>query len=1011
MKEKIGIRKWISFIVIGLAGQLAWCIENMYINKFIFYLDGSGNYMKLISITVALSAITAALTTIFIGSLIDKYGNRKLIITGGYILWGISTFAFGFLTKENLAYLFPAANIGLIGGISVVILDCIMTFIGSSANDACFNSYVTREVNDENRGKVEGVLSILPLFAMLLIFVGLNGLTDGENPRWDIFFFVIGSIVLLVGVASIFILPKEKNIVKEENYLKIISSGFKPSTIKNNKVLYLTFIAYMIYGISSQVFFPYLMIYFEYGLGISGLYFSLALGIVLLVGSILSVLYGTLSDKIGKLKSIIPICFIYAIGLLMLFFVKKGELVFAIISGVIMMFGYISVSSVLNSIVRELIPHEKEGIFMGIRMLFVVMIPMTTGPFIGEAVSRAFPGGEYIDLGVTKPLPSSYIWLFGLLILLLIIIPIILMVKLSIKNNKNKPNNGIIYESKDINVEEVPLKEYPRINLIRDSYLCLNGKWDIKIDNSLDLPSSFNQQCLVPYAIETSVSGVEHLLNKNEFIHYHRLVTINKNFNKGLLFLNFEGIDCEATIYINKKEVFKHIGGYEKFSLDITPFVKEDKFELDILVKDETSISPYSKGKQSLKRGGIWYTSTSGIYKPVWLESTPFEYIKNVKITPLFDENKVKFLVESNANTRCYISFDKYKLEAETNKEIEVEVPSLPIWSIENPNIIDVDVSLKKDHISTYFGFRKISIENVNNIPRILLNNKPVFINGLLDQGYYYGGNLTPIKYEDYLDDIDNIKQLGFNTLRVHIKNELDMFYYYCDVNGILIIQDIVNGGNEYKKRTTLRGGLFPFIKKKNDKNYKAFSRENENGRKEYYQVLNSTLNNFYNFPSIIMYTLFNEGWGQFDSLEVYHYAKEKDKSRLYDVTSGWYDNGYNEIESIHNYFFTLKIKKTLQKPIIFSEFGGYSLFLNENFYGTDKFGYRIYKDKKALTKAYSKLYSKHIISLKEKGLSGVIYTQLNDVEDEINGLYTFDRKVLKVDEDVIKGLNKELNK
>lgn len=1009
MKKKVSLRSWLSFIIIGLAGQFAWCIENMYLNKFIFYLDGSENYLNLISITVALSAITAALTTIFIGGLIDKIGHRKLIISLGYILWGISTFAIGFISKDNISYLFPTANVGTAAGISVIVLDCVMTFFGSSANDACFNSYVTREVDNDNRGKVEGVLSILPLAAMLVIFVAMNGLTEGENPSWDIFFYIIGGIVIAVGIISFFLLPKEQNTVKPDNYLKIIINGFRLKTIKENKLLYITLIAYMIYGISSNVFFPYLMIYFEYSLEISGMQFSLVLGLVLIIGSILSVLYGILSDKMNKIVALIPTTIIYIIGLFLLIFVKEKQYVFAIISGILMMFGYISLSSTLNAIVRDNIPKDEEGSFMGIRMLFVVMIPMCTGPFIGSFISSTWPKGTYTEYGADKPLPSSYIWLGGLLILLLIFIPIIFML---ILNKKNHKNNGLLSKKDDAEskVDDVPLKDYPRINLVRNSYISLNGKWDILINKSLDLPSNFENQCLVPYAIESKLSGVNHLLEEDEVIHYHKIIDLKKyDFKDKRLALNFEGVDCEATIYINKKEVFKHIGGYTRFSIDIEKFVEEQTFEIDVTVIDKTSLSPYSKGKQSLNRGGIWYTSTSGIYKPVWLEITPNNYMKSVLISPLFDENEVNFIVKTDKKEECFIEFLNYKIKGFTNEDIKVKVKNLPVWDINNPKIISVKVTTKEDEVQTYFGFRKVSINKVNNFYYVMLNNKPVFMNGLLDQGYYYEGNLTPKSYEDYLNDIKNIKELGFNTIRVHIKNELDMFYYYCDINGILVIQDIVSGGNEYKKSTMTLGGLFPNYQKVDDHNYKRFSREDEKGRNEYKETLISTLENDYNFPSIIMYTLFNEGWGQFDSKEIYELARKIDSSRVYDKTSGWYDCSDNEIKSIHSYFYPLKIKKTLQKPIIFTEFGGYSYLDKSHFYGNKTFGYRHYKNVDKLESAYKKLYLVKIMPLISKGLGGTIYTQLNDVEDEVNGIYTFDR-ILKIDKELIIKINKDLN-
>lgn len=1009
MKTIIGIRKWLSFIIIGLAGQFAWTIENMYLNKFIFSLDSSGNYMSLISLTVALSAVTACLTTIFVGGIIDKFGHRKLIISCGYILWGISTFAFGFINVDNVAALFPAASAGFLAGIFVIVLDCIMTFFGSSANDACFNSYVTREVDNDNRGKVEGVLSILPLFAMLIIFVGLNFLTEGENPRWDIFFYIIGSIVILVGIISIFLLPKEVNEDKGNKYLSIVANGFKISTIKQNKTLYLVFLAYMIYGISSQIFFPYLMIYFQYSLGFEGIDFSLVLGIVLIIGSILSVIYGILSDKIGKIKSLFPILVIYCVGLFLLFFVQKGQLTFAIIAGILMMRGYISLSSVLNSLVREFIPEDKEGSFMGIRMLFVVMIPMCTGPYIGEAISSGFPSGVYNDLGVDKPLPSNYIWLFSLLVLLLILIPLLFVIINSKKQNKEKKkNNGILY-STDLSVEDVPLKDYPRINLVRDSYICLNGKWEICINTSRDIPNSFEKECIVPFAVESPLSGVNHLLEVNEYIHYHKIVNFDSTFNLGKIILHFEGIDCESDIYINKQKIFSNISGYLPVELDISDYVKTNSFEIDVTVSDKSDLSPFSKGKQKLTRGGIWYTTTSGIYKPVWLESVPLNFIKKVEIRTLFDENKVIFNVVSTCSEDANIKFLDYVINGKTNETIEVDVKNLPIWSVTNPTLIYVDVETKEDKVRSYFGFRKISISCFDDKKYICLNNKPIFLNGVLNQGYYYGGNLTPSSYKDYEDDILRLKKLGFNTIRVHIKQELDRFYYLCDKHGILVIQDIPNGGEKYSLTVQMQGGLLPFIKKKNDHDYKTFSRVSPEGRIEYDLVLKNILSTLVNFPSVIMYTLFNEGRGQFDSDVAYHKSKVLDNSRIYDVASGWYDNGFNEIISIHSYFYPLKISKTLQKPIIFSEFGGYSLLLKDHFFGLKKFGYRHYKDHIALTKAYIELYEKSIIPLIDKGLNGCIYTQFNDVEDEVNGLFTFDRKVLKIDENVIRNINIEI--
>lgn len=1003
MNKKISIKSWISFIIIGLAGQLAWAVENMYLNSFIFYLDDGGNYLSLISLTVALSAVTACLTTILIGALTDYLGKRKIFIISGYILWGISTAAFGLINVDNVHALFPIANAGFLSGVFVVVLDCVMTFFGSSANDASFNSYVTKVVSKENRGKVEGVLSVLPLFAMLIIFVGLNNLTQLETPRWDLFFYIIGGVVFLVGILSIFLLPKEPKEERKKGYFSQVLEGFKLKTIKNNKKLYIVLIAYLIYCVATQVFFPYLMVYFEHNLEFSGINFSIVLGCVLILGSILSILFGFLSDRHNKLIMLIPLSLIYMAGLLLVYFVNPGNLAFAIIAGTIMMFGYISMTSLLNSIVRDNIPKGEEGSFMGIRMIFVVMLPMVTGPFIGEALSENFSDKFYTDLGQTKPLPSAYIWLVALAIIVLIFIPLTYLIYKDKKDKKNK-NLGILIKGNKHN-EEVPLSEYPRPSFVRDSYLCLNGEWDIVINKSNDLNVKYDKKCIVPYAIESPLSGVSHLLEVDEYIHYRKLVKLPEKFKKERLVLHFDGIDQISKIYINSIHISTHIGGYTPIVLDITPFIKTNEFVLEVICKDETNRSSLTRGKQKLSRGGVWYTSSSGIYKPVWLESTSDEFVIESKFTPLINENSLKVFIKTNKDGIAHLKFDRYEFDVETNKEVVLKDLSLPLWEIDDPKLIDVEIRFNKDIVNTYFGYRDIKIEGSN----LYLNNKKIFINGLLDQGYYKEGNLTPKSYEDYLFDINKVKELGFNTLRVHIKEECDAFYYYCDANGLLVIQDIPNGGSDYKFWTITKGGVFPFLKKENDKDYKKFSREETESKNEYKEVLNSIINRLYNHPSIIMYTLFNEGWGQFDSYEIYLMAKEIDDSRIYDVASGWYDNGFNEIRSIHSYFYPLKISKTLQKPVIFTEFGGYSYTIKDHFFGLKKFGYRIYNKKEKYEQAYTKLYMKKILPLIKKGLSGVIYTELNDIEDETNGIFTYDR-ILKINEDVIKHINSKID-
>ena len=453
--NKISVREWFVLIIIGLAGQFAWSIENMYLNTYITYLnftsqDGGFDYSLMIAITTALSAVVATLTTLFMGTLTDKVNKRKIFISAGYILWGISTASFGLLNVNSDSSLFAIAMSAQSAAIMVIVIDCIMTFLGSTSNDAAFNSYVTRNVSDKNRAKVEGVLSILPLIAMLIIFVGLNGLTTKESGyRWDLFFYIVGGLVTIVGLISTILIPKEKdtNIQKFE-YKNLILEGFKPKTIKENKSLYMILLIYFIYGVAIQVYFPYLMVYIEKSCNIANTGtsfltpFAIVMAVALLVGSVLSVVIGIIADKVGKAKMIIPVIVILIIGLFMMFFIPyigndTLRIVYAAISGLIMILGYVSVPTVLNSLVRSNIPKGKEGTFMGIRMIFVVALPMCIGPFIGDALNKAY-GENYVgDYGVESPLPSNYGYLVSLFILVIAIILIIFALIKGRKENRN----------------------------------------------------------------------------------------------------------------------------------------------------------------------------------------------------------------------------------------------------------------------------------------------------------------------------------------------------------------------------------------------------------------------------------------------------------------------------------------------------------------------------------------------------------------------------------------------
>jgi len=430
MNSKVGIRKWLSFIIAGFVGQLAWAIENNYFNLYVF--DCTQEY-TFIPIMTAASAAAATITTLLMGALSDRLGKRKAFISFGYILWGISIILFAFLDPKSSLNIVASST--MMSGTMIVIMDCVMTFFGSTANDASFNAFVTDNTNTDNRGKVESVLSVLPLIAMIAV-VGLAGaLTKDGSVMWNIFFYIFGGLTTVVGIACIFLLPKdviEPN--KNEPYIKNIFYGFRPSVIKNNAILYLIFITFMIFSIGIQVFMPYLMVYIQQVLKIVDLDFTITLGVVLIVSSIITVVFGLFMDRIGKNNIIIPAIGLTVIGGVTMFFVTNQ--IGVMIGGTILMTGYMIGTAVMGAKLRDYTPLKEVGLFQGIRMIFLVLIPMVTGPYIGLAVSY-INKQEYVnEYGRTVISPNSFIFLFAGLIIALAIIPTLIIMKKEKKLNE-----------------------------------------------------------------------------------------------------------------------------------------------------------------------------------------------------------------------------------------------------------------------------------------------------------------------------------------------------------------------------------------------------------------------------------------------------------------------------------------------------------------------------------------------------------------------------------------------
>ena len=552
-----------------------------------------------------------------------------------------------------------------------------------------------------------------------------------------------------------------------------------------------------------------------------------------------------------------------------------------------------------------------------------------------------------------------------------------------------------------------PLPEYPRPQFVRDSFINLNGVWDFTFSNSEIIPEkdSYKEKICVPFSPESPLSLVNRQrCSEDKYLFYRRCFELPNGFNRGRVFVNFGAVDQIAHVYVNGRFVGEHHGGYTAFSFEITDCVNDGENEIVVKAQDYTEDNGYSRGKQKTKRGGIWYTAQSGIWQTVWIESTPKEYLRSVRITPDYDGEKVHFEYNGTDNVEVLI-YDGEELIADTTDHT-VMIPDFKSWSPESPFLYKVTFKACGEKIKSYFGMRKLSLGiDSNGVKRLFLNNKPYFHNGLLDQGYYPDGLLTPPSNEAMKFDVEYVKSAGFNMLRKHIKVEPLLWYHYCDVNGILVWQDMINGGGNYGAEIS----VLPFIGiTLDDTDYKTFKRTDKKARELYYQEMDEIVDELYNSPCVAIWVLFNEGWGQFDSQQAYNMMKKLDSTRIIDTASGWHDLGKSDVISKHIYFTPIKVKSG-ERAYVLSEFGGLGLKIKNHTFNNKMFGYKVFFSKESLTKAYSRLYEKTIIPQIKDGLSATVYTQLTDVEDELNGLLTYDREVEKIDINRIRSINERM--
>lgn len=567
-----------------------------------------------------------------------------------------------------------------------------------------------------------------------------------------------------------------------------------------------------------------------------------------------------------------------------------------------------------------------------------------------------------------------------------------------------------------------PLQEYPRPQMQRQLWMNLNGEYDYAITDSFDdIPEMYDGKIIVPFSIETPLSGVQKTLHPDECLWYRRFFTLSDDFEEKRVFLNFGAVDWECKVIINKNVVGEHRGGYCPFSFDITDFLIDGENELCVAVFDPSDFGHQQRGKQVMESHGIWYTATSGIWQTVWLEGVSERHIKSVKITPDIDNYCINLDIETTA-------ISGYKMFATIYDEEENEIYSASVcdvdmitlkefklWSPEKPNLYNIMLELYHDGtlcdtVVSYFGMRKFSIgEDDKGLPRLFLNNKPYFHLGVLDQGYWPDGGMTAPTDEALVFDIKLMKTLGFNMLRKHVKVEPLRWYYHCDRIGMIVWQDMISGGQHIGNYTA---AVLPTIgfKKIKDDDYERFSRGEFRFRQEFEDELKDMIKTLYNCVSIGCWSLFNEGWGQFDANRIADMVKMMDSTRCIDHASGWFDQGGGDLNSIHKYVLKVRKPKLDHRPFVLSEFGGYSRVVDEHVWDTENnFGYKMFKNKKDMTKAYVKLMEKQIVPLISKGLSGIVYTQVSDVESEVNGIMTYDREIMKIDYETIKKLNKRI--
>ncbi len=557
------------------------------------------------------------------------------------------------------------------------------------------------------------------------------------------------------------------------------------------------------------------------------------------------------------------------------------------------------------------------------------------------------------------------------------------------------------FEKMDRNI---PHNYHPTPQFKRDSFICLNGEWDFKLDTN-DNYTDYNEKILVPFCPESELSGLGVSVLPKHCMHYRKAFSLPEGFNKGRVILHFGAVDQSCTVYINDVNIGMHTGGYVPFSFDITDELTEGENVIRVDAID-TLDKRLPHGKQKYKHSGMWYTPVSGIWQTVWLESVPEVHIEKIKITPT--KKGVVINVYGGADEKKITLSESGEIFTFKGDSVTVEPSELKLWTPDEPNIYPFTLECGMDKIQSYFAVRWVDVKDIDGVKRITLNDKPYLFNGLLDQGYYPDGIYTPATAEAFEDDIKTAKRLGFNMLRKHIKIEPMIFYYLCDTIGIAVFQDMVNNGKySFIRDTALPTVSTNLCQRLNDEKINS----DIDARKIFEGSMYITANLLYNTPSVVYYTIFNEGWGQFTADSMYHKLRKKDSTRVIDTTSGWFRRNDSDVDSRHIYFRKLEPKNLDGRPLVISEFGGYAHPIDGHIYSDKSYGYKTIESQEEFENALIRLYDTEVRNLVASGASAFVYTQISDVEEEVNGLITYDRRALKVNADRLATLNAELRK